>query len=57
MTDADLVYAALLRAERQLEAVSADSNHPQAAELARPALIALHTLRSEIGRALAEERA
>lgn len=54
MTDTDLIYNALLRAERRLEATATDGNYPQAAELARPALIALQTLREEIGGTLAE---
>lgn len=56
MTDADLIYNALLRAERRLEAIAGDGKYPVAGDLARPALIALETLREEIGRGLAEER-
>lgn len=55
MTDADLVYNALLRAERRLEATATDSAFPQASDLARPALIALQTLREEIGSGLSGE--
>lgn len=55
MTDADLIYNACLRAERRLEAVATDGAHPHAAELARPALIALQTLREEIGNGLSGE--
>ncbi len=55
MTDADLIYNALLRAERRLEAAATDGAHPQAADLARPALIALQTLREEIGSGLSGE--
>lgn len=55
MTDADLIYNALLRAERRLEATATDGAHPQAADLARPALIALQTLREEIGGGLSGE--
>lgn len=55
MTDADLIYNACLRAERRLEAIATDGNHPVAADLARPALIALQTLREEIGNGLARE--
>lgn len=53
MTDAEVIYNALLRAERRLESVATDGNYPQAAELARPALIAVHAIREEIGSALA----
>jgi acetaldehyde dehydrogenase (acetylating) len=53
MADETLIYNALLRSERRLEATASDGNYPQAAELARPALIALQTLREEIGAALA----
>lgn len=49
MTDADLIYNALLRAERRLEAIATDGNHPLAADLARPALIAVQTVREELG--------
>lgn len=55
MTDADLIYSALLRAEKRLEATATDEAYPHAAELARPALIALLTLREEIGRGLADD--
>jgi hypothetical protein len=55
MTDADLIYSALLRAERRLEAIATDGNYPIAADLARPALIALQTLREEIGNGLTRE--
>lgn len=55
MSDADLVYNALLRAERRLEAIATDGNHPLAADLARPALIALQTLREELGNGLSKE--
>jgi len=55
MTDADLVYNACLRAERTLEAITKDGNHPVAAELALPSLIAIKTLREEIGNGLARE--
>ena len=54
MSDIDRVYNALLRAERRLEITATDANYPQAAELARPARIALQTLREEIGGALSE---
>lgn len=53
MTDAEMIYNALLRAERRLEATAADGNYPQAAEIARPALIAAQVIREEIGSALA----
>lgn len=55
MTDADLIYNALLRAERRLEETASDARYPHAADLARPALIALQTIREEIGNALAGE--
>lgn len=55
MTDADMIYNAILRAERRLEATAHDPNFPQAADLARPAFIALQTLREEIGNGLANE--
>lgn len=55
MTDAELIYNALLRAERRLEAISGDGAFPVAASLARPALIALEALREEIGNALSRE--
>jgi len=55
MSDADLVYNALLRAERRLEAIATDGNFPLAADLARPALIALQTLREELGNGLSKE--
>ena len=56
MNDADLIYNALLRAERRLEATAMDGAFPQAAEIARSALIATQTIREEIGHALAEDR-
>lgn len=53
MTDAEVIYDALLRAERRLEVTARDANFPQAAELARSALIAVQTIREEVGSALA----
>lgn len=55
MTDADLIYNALLRAEQRLEQTACDPAFPQAAELARVALIAAQTIRQEIGNGLARE--
>jgi hypothetical protein len=55
MTDADLIYNALLRAEQRLEDVSRDGSHPVAADVAISAFIALQTLREEIGNALLRE--
>lgn len=56
MTDADLIYNAILRAERRLEATAADNKYPRAAEQALPAFIAMQTLREEIGNGLLGER-
>lgn len=56
MTDSDLFYDALLRTERRLEAIANDGNFPLAAELARPAFIAIQILREEMGSALLKER-
>lgn len=55
MTDADLIYNALLRAERRLEATATDGGFPHAAEIARVALVAVQTVREEIGSGLAGE--
>jgi hypothetical protein len=55
MTDADLIYSALLRAERRLEDIAKDGNYPIGADLAIPALAALKTLREEIGNGLVGE--
>lgn len=53
MTDAEVIYNALLRAERRLEAVATDGKYPQAAEMAHPAFLAVQAIREEIGSALA----
>lgn len=55
MTDADLIYNALLRAEQRLERSASDGAFPQAAELARAALVAAQAIREEIGNGLARE--
>lgn len=56
MTDADLIYNALLRAERKLEARAADEvTSPEVAKLNLAAFAALRTLREEIGNGLTGE--
>lgn len=54
MTDADLIYNALLRAEKRLEDVARDLTHPQT-ERALVALTAVQIIREEIGNGLARE--
>lgn len=55
MTEADIIYNALLRAERRMEAIATDGNRPLAADIARPALAALQMLREEIGNGLSKD--
>ena len=54
MTDADLIYNACLRAEKRLEAIAKSPVHPDL-PIARAALLAVQTLREEIGTGMTKE--
>lgn len=55
MTDADLIYNALLRVEKFLEGPANDPSFPQGYERARVALFIVELIRGEIGNGLARE--
>ncbi len=57
MKDAELIYNALLRAERRLEAAAPQtSSNPALMALSLLAVDVVQTIREEIGRGLAEAR-
>lgn len=55
MTDADLVYAALLRAERRLEELRENTTTPELVPYMATAHKAVQVIREEIGTGLARE--
>jgi hypothetical protein len=56
MTDADLIYNALLRAERRLEEALKEPGPDGAWEIRSGAFLAFRVLREEIGNGIARER-
>lgn len=54
MTDADLIYNALLRAEKKVEAFLQPDDPPEAQAQAHLAMGIIQTIREEIGNGLAE---
>lgn len=55
MTDADLVYNALLRAAKRLESEMGKPENAQSHEAMLGAFVAVETIREEIGNGLAAE--